>query len=126
MALVDKSLVFRLVPDIGAAILLPRLWRHLVVGHHAKRRGDVLPAILVLIGAPHPDTIGVELVEDPTGVAKSCEQALTMPPGGRRPRIVAVFLPHRLRPTLGMAEHLGDARIVEGALQDAPHVFVRP
>src|SRR5712675_2718865 len=46
-------------------------------------------------------------------------------PGGRHPGVVAVFLPHRLRPTLGMAQRLGDRRIVEGALQDAPHVFVR-
>src|SRR5258707_14795407 len=47
-----------------------------------------------------------------------------MAPGGRRPCVLAIFLPHRLGPTLGMAERFGNRRIVESALQDAPHIFV--
>src|SRR6266404_5694330 len=120
MALVDKGLVLRLVPDIGAAIYLPRLWRHVVVGHNAERRNDVLLEVFVLVVAPDNDEVGVELVEHPTGVAKPCEQALAMAPGGRHPGVVAVFLPHRLRPPLGMAQRLGDRRIVEARFRMRP------
>src|SRR5262249_53172188 len=114
MTLVDKGLVFRLVPNIGAAIFLPRLWRHLVIGQHAERPDAVFLEIFALTIAPDHDKAGVELVEHPAGIAKPGEQALTMAPGGGYPGVVAVFLPHRLGPTLGMAQRLGDRRIVEG------------
>src|SRR5689334_23283599 len=78
MALVDKSLVFWLVPDIGAAVFLPRLWRHLLVSHHAKRRDDIFFEILVLIVAPNHNKVGVELIEHASCVAKAGEQPLTM------------------------------------------------
>src|SRR5271165_5599416 len=125
MALIDKGLVFRLVPDIGAAIFLPRLWRHRLIGHHAKRRDDVFLEVLVLIVAPNHDKVGIELVEHSACIAKPGEQPLAMVSGGGHPRVVTVFLPHRRRPTLRTAERIRDRRIVERAFQNAPHILVR-
>src|SRR6516165_6261514 len=49
-----------------------------------------------------------------------------MVPGRRHTGVLTVFPAHLRRPTLRLAERLRDRRIVEGALQNPPHVFVRP
>src|SRR5262249_40502723 len=125
MALIDKSFVFWLVPNVGAAIFLPGLRRHFVIGHHAKWRNDIFLEILVLIVAPDHDKVRVELVENPPRVAKSGEQALSVARSGRDACVIAVFLAHRLWPTRRMAEFLGDGGIIESAFQDPAHIFVR-
>ena len=94
-----EHLIVGLAPDIGPlAEAMIRLKFNVVVGHHAKRRDDVLPEIFILIIAPDEDEVRLKGVDLAADAAEGVENFRPVRPVRSNAFVIAPFLAHGLGP----------------------------